>query len=244
LFPNAEIMDWMAGAARPPARPMVLTGSHDPLLDRALREADTGLATLLNGSRDGLETFARGQAALTGLHLPEATGWNVETVAARGLSDCVLIGFVRRARRLLVAPHLAGRIGGIADLRGRRVVLRQPGAGAAALFDRLLAEAGMVRDDVTPAAGLARTESDAASAVAAGEAEAAMGIAAMARQFNLTFVPLCDERFDLLIDRHAYFSAPVQGLLAFARTPGFAAKAAAMGGYDPGDLGAVRWLSP
>src|SRR5690606_13493263 len=131
-----------------------------------------------------------------------------------------------------------------ADLRGRRVVQRQPGAGAAALFDDLLTQAGMTRADLPVMGGLARTESDAAAAVAAGEADAALGIEAMARQFSLPFVPLCDAQFDLLLDRRAHFHAPVQKLLAFTRAARFAAKAAAMGGYDLGDLGAVRWISP
>jgi excisionase family DNA binding protein len=244
LFPHSEITEWLAGTAPAPERPMVLTGSHDPLLDWALREADTGLATLVNGSREGLTAFADGRAALAGLHLPEAAGWNVETVAALGLRDCVLLGFARRARGLLVSPALAGQIKGFAGLRGRRVVLRQPGAGAATLFDSLLAEAGMGLDDLIALPGFARTESDAAAAVAAGEADAALGVAAMAQTFNLAFVPLCTEHFDLLIDRRAYFRPPVQRLLAFAGGPAMAAKAKAMGGYDLGDLGAVRWLSP
>jgi putative molybdopterin biosynthesis protein len=91
--------------------------------------------------------------------------------------------------------------------------------------------------------GLAHTEYAAAAAVAAGQADAAPGIEAMARQFNLEFLPLAFERFDLLIDRRAYFTQPVQKLLAFARSATCHDKAEAMGGYDLGQMGAVRWLS-
>jgi len=244
LFPRAGIMDWLAGSGPAAERPMVLGGSHDPLLDWAVRESGAGLATLLNGSLPGLDSFVDGQVALAGLHLPEAAGWNVQSVAARGLAGCVLIAFAGRARGLVLAKGLAGEVRRFADLKGRRVVLRQPGAGAAALFDTLLAQAGLTRDDVIAVGGLARTESDAAAAVAADEADAALGIEAMARQFHLPWLPLAEERFDLLIDRRAYFSAPVQTLLRFSGTGAFHAKATAMGGYDLGDLGAVRWLSP
>ena len=102
----------------------------------------------------------------------------------------------------------------------------------------------MTETDLTPLAELARTESDAAAAVAAGDADAALGIEAMARQFHLAFVPLVDERFDLLVDRRAYFTEPVQALLGFAGTDSFKQKAASMGGYDLSVAGTVRWLSP
>ncbi|NCO87450.1 MAG: helix-turn-helix transcriptional regulator [Rhodobacterales bacterium] len=244
LFPRARIMAWLAGDTGGDAtRPAVLSGSHDPLLDWAVRDSGSGLATLLNGSAEGLNTFGRGQAALAGLHLPEPGGWNVQSVADKRLTGCVLIGFARRARGLLLGKG-AGDVRGFADLKGRRVVLRQPGAGAATLFERMMAEAGMVHADIIAAPGLARTETDAAAAVAAGEADAALGIEAMAHQFHLGWLPLSDERFDLLIDRRAYFTAPVQTLLAFAGSDLCRAKAKALGGYDMGDFGAVRWLSP
>ncbi len=245
LFPSHEIQAWIEGGEGGLAeRPAVLSGSHDPLLDWALRESGCGLATLLNGSLDGLVCFEERRAGLAGMHVPEGDGWNEKTVIARGLRGCVLIGWAVRARGLILSRTLSGNVAGFADLRGRRVVVRQPGAGATALFDALMAGAGLSATDIEVSADLARTESDAAAAVAAGEGDAALGIEAMARQFSLDFVPLVAERFDLLIDRRTYFTPPVQTLLAFAGTTAVAQKAAAMGGYDLSDLGKVRWLSP
>ncbi|MEM9045248.1 MAG: helix-turn-helix transcriptional regulator [Pseudomonadota bacterium] len=243
LFPRSELFAWLGEGQVSADRPPVLTGSHDPLLDWAVRESDCGLATLLNGSLEGVRCFAAGRAALTGLHIPDSEGWNVATVSGFDLTDAVLIRWASRARGLILAERGAGQIRGLEDLRGKRMVMRQPGAGAAALLNRLLSDAGMAETDLTPATGLARTESDAAAAVAAGEADAALGIAAMANQFNLPFVPLLEENFDLLIDRRAYFTVPVQTLLSFTRTAAFTAKATALGGYDLTEAGDVCWLS-
>ncbi len=245
LFPAEEIHAWIEGGdgGAPGIRPDVVAGSHDPLLDWAIRESGAGLATLTDGSLDGLERFAAGQSAAAGMHVPEDDGWNIATVTARGLGGCVLIGWATRARGILLADGLDRDVQGFADLKGRRMALRQEGAGAAALLGRLLKDAGMTRDDVLASGTVARTESDAAAAVAAGEAEAALGIGAMARQFGLGFVPLVDERFDLLIDRRAWFTPPFQRLMAFTRTDAFRAKAEALGGYDVGAAGEVRWLS-
>ena len=246
LFPSAEILAWIEGGgdAAPSERPPVLAGSHDPLLDWAVRESGSGLATLLNGSLDGLDRFVAGQAALAGLHLPEEAGWNVGTLAARGVRCSVLIAWAGRARGLILSEHLRREVRCFSDLEGKRMVMRQPGAGATALFDALLSKEGLRATDLIPTPELARTESDAAAAVAAGDADAALGIEAMAKRFHLPFLPLVEERFDLLVDRRAYFTDPVQILLAFARDDALEHKAAAMGGYDLSEIGTVRWLSP
>jgi molybdate-binding protein len=104
-------------------------------------------------------------------------------------------------------------------------------------------EAGLAPGDILTPTSPAHTESDAAAAVAAGEAEATLGIESMARQFRLTFRPLLQERFDLLIDRRIYFTDPVQRLVAFMRSDTMVAKAAVLGGYDLAPMGQVRWLS-
>ena len=246
LFPNAEIMAWIDGGGDPArsVRPAVLAGSHDPLLDWAVRECGSGLATLLNGSLDGLDRFVDGRAALAGLHIPEETGWNVVTVAARGVRGSVLIAWTTRARGLILSERLRGEVRCVSDLRGRRIAMRQPGAGAATLLEHLLSKAGMTETDLIPSTEFARTESDAAAAVAAGNADAALGIEAMARQFHLPFLPLVGERFDLLVDRRAYFTEPVQALLAFARTDVFRPRPSPWAATTSRRTGAVRWLSP
>jgi excisionase family DNA binding protein len=258
LFPRAEIEAWLAGAAMPappaprpaePARPLpaVIAGSHDPLLDWAIRESGSRLATLFDGSLDGLARLAAGEAVAAGLHVhePDTGGWNIGHVkGAFGDAPVVLIGWARRSQGLILATGLEGRISGAADLAGHRVVQRQATAGAGILLAHQMAEAGLGRDDVRFIGGLARTETEAAAAVAAGHADAAPGIASVARQFGLPFVALSEERYDLVVDRRGWFEPPMQALLAFARTEAFAAKARDLGGYDISGLGSVRWNGP
>jgi excisionase family DNA binding protein len=245
LFPAEAITRWIERGddAGRRGQPAILAGSHDPLLDWAVRESGCGLASFYDGSTDGLDRFARGAAALSGLHIPEENGWNVATVSERAPRDAVLIAWAARSQGLIVGPGAAGAIAGLADLAGRRVVLRQPGAGARLLFERLAAGAGLDMASITPVPGAARTEADVATAIASGEAEAGIGLESVARQYRLGFVPLVVERFDLLVDRRSWFTEPVQTLIAFARTGAFRARAEALGGYDVSEIGAVRWLS-
>lgn len=63
----------------------------------------------------------------------------------------------------------------------------------------------MTREELSPAAAIERTENDLVLAISSGRADVGLGIEAAARQYRLGFVPLVDERFDLLVWRKAYF---------------------------------------
>ena len=251
LFPEREVRAWLSrgqggGAERERsrprpagARPNLLLGSHDPLLERSVRDSRAGLATLLDGSLDGLERFAAGEGAACALHLrdPADGSWNASAVAGRdGVEGAVLVRFATRRRGLVTAP--GAELGTLAELPGRRLVRRQPGSGAETLFEQLLEEAGV---DASALGGgePARSETDAVSAVARGEAEVAFGLEAVAAEYRLRFVPLAEERLDLLVDRRAWFEPPWQALLAHWRSAAFARLAAATPGHDVRALGEV-----
>ncbi len=251
LFPRAAVEAWLAGPSdQPPqrsaeqTRPNVVAGSHDPLLDWALREARTGLATFFDGSLDGLTRMAAGEAVACGMHICEADdSWNVGHVRGSDAGrSCVLVEWAKRRQGLIVGE--GAEIGGIADLRGHKVALRQQTAGSRLLFDHLLSNAGIGHSDLIIAPQTARTETDAATLVMSGRADVTLGLETVARQFGLAFLPLVDERYDLLIDRRAYFEPPFQALFAFCRSPDFTAKAEEMGGYDLSGHARIRWNSP
>src|SRR5437867_2490955 len=65
------------------ARPPIVTGSHDPLLEWSVRESGCELAVLFNGSLDGLQHFAQGKAQCCGLHVfdPDTAAYNCPVVA-------------------------------------------------------------------------------------------------------------------------------------------------------------------
>ena len=218
-----------------------MLGSHEPLLDWALRESGSGLAAFLDGSADGLARFARREGVACGVHIHEDDGWNVESVAAAvGEAPVVLLELAKRRRGLIVAPQNPLEINGLADLAGRRVARRQEGAASQGMFDALAAGAGLGHLDGPEA--VARTEGDVAMLVFEGKADAAFGLEAVAAQMRLGFVPVLEERFDLLVWRRAYFEPAVQRLMTFLRSPACAAKAAEMRGYDLSGLGTV-WLN-
>ncbi len=257
LFPRDLIEAWLArhleyksGVESLKEPPPICGGSHDPLLDWALREADTGLAVAFGGSLDGLRRLGKGEVMLAGTHLadPEAPlgeAWNVTHVRRQLAGQpVVVLEWARRRQGLIVAPDNPLGLGSARDLKRRRVMGRQREAGAFVLLERLLEGADLDVSDIRMHEAPARTEADVAAAVAEGRADAGLGIEAVARQYRLGFVPLVTERYDLVIGRRAAFGEPVQRLLAFGRTGGFSAHAAALGGYDVSRLGTVHYNGP
>jgi len=251
LFPRDGINAWLAEsgssflAAGKPI-PTVFLGSHDPLLEWALRESRCGIATFFDGSSDGLARFAAREGLATGLHLHDESGadWNVAPVIqACAAMPVALVEWAKRCRGLIVSDRYCKEIRTFEDLRGKRVVPRQEEAGAQNLFRHLLDRAGLAPNDLHFTAP-ARTEQDAALAVLEGKADAAFGLQALASQYKLPFHPIVRERFDILVDRRSWFEPPLQKFLTFCRTDAFAERADGLAGYDIANSGQVHFNGP
>lgn len=253
LFDVAEVERWLAQSAggdspRGGLPPAVIAGSHDPLLEWAVRESRCGLALLTQGSGDGLERLSRGEVAGALMHLPSADLADFNRAEAeerlRG-RNVVLVEWARREQGLLVPRGNPKKIRAVGDLarRGVSVAARQPGAGSAVLLERLLAREGIARARLRIAV-TTMGENDLAMAVKSGEADAGLGARAAALPLGLDFVPLVVERLDLGVCRAAWFEAPMRSLFAFARGKRFAEHARSLGGYDLAGLGAITWNDP
>jgi excisionase family DNA binding protein len=255
LFPKADLDHWLAtsvqqppGLSRPEPAPIV-AGSHDPLLEWALRESGCGLATLAVGSEAGLHRFLAGEAVAAGMHLhalddPEADA-NVAALKARSdVQDAVLIGFCRREQGFLVAPGNPSKIATIDDVleKRARIAMRPKGAGAQLLLLALLNRAKSSLDALQ-AAPMCPTGPDIAQAIRAGRADTGIATRSVANAAGLDFVPIVWEPFDLLMRQRDYFRPPLQALMRFLRSDDLAARAREMGGFDLATAGAVRFVN-
>ena len=75
-----------------------------------------------------------------------------------------------------------------------------------------------------------------------GRADASFGLQSLAAQYRLGFVPVIEERFDLAVDRRAWFEPPMQTFVDFCRSPAFRERAEAFAGYDVSGFGTV-WFN-
>ncbi len=229
--------------------PPVIAGSHDPLLDWGLLESNCGLALLGGGSLNGLKRFAAGEALACGLHIIDSETGEFNLAALKEAfnghppDDLVLIEWAQRQQGLILPAGNPKGISGFDDLlkKKARVLLRQPAAGTRILFEHLIAEAGIEGAAFNIQDEMAKNETELGLAIRDGKADAGLGLAAVARQFDLDFLPLCNERFDLLIRRRDYFDEPFQQLISLTRNETFVLRAHDMGGYDISGRGKVHF---
>jgi excisionase family DNA binding protein len=219
LFPKAALDRWVAAGllttvplAQP--APPIVGGSHDLLLEWALHESGSGLATLPEGSEAGLRRLAHGEVMAAGIHLHQIEGdddsanANADAVAnAPGLYDVVLIAFARREQGLLVAPGNPLKLSDIASVVAARarIALRPQGSGAQLLLLALLARAGIAFEVLDTLKPPCPTDPDVAQAMRVERADCGIATRAVALTAGLDFVPLTWEHFDLALRQRDYF---------------------------------------
>jgi len=256
LFPKAELDHWLAssvsrpaGVTRPEPAPIV-GGSHDPLLEWALRESDSGLATLAIGSEAGFARFVAGETMAAAIHLHALHDAEVDAnvIALRkrsDLHDAVMIAFCRREQGFLVPTGNPLKLGSISDVIARRarIAMRPKGAGAQLLLLALMGQAKSTLDQLVTVSPVCPTGPDIAQAIRAGRADTGIATRGVANVAGLDFVPIVWEPFDLVMRQRDYFRPQLQTLLKFLQSDEFAARARELGGYDIHSAGSVRFVN-
>jgi len=227
------------------ARTILAIGSHDVALDLMARFiVGRRLASANVGSLGGLAALGRGEAHLAGSHLLDpATGeYNVKYLREYLPSvPVVLVGFVGREQGLMVRAGNPKGLAGFRDLARPEVrfVNRQRGAGTRVLLDYELMRAGVAVESVTGYEQEEYTHLAVAAAVASGRADCGLGIPAAARALGLDFVPLAQERYDLVIPRAHYESVLLAPLRDVMQNSGFRYAVASLPGYDTSPMGNI-----
>jgi putative molybdopterin biosynthesis protein len=232
--------------------PPIVGGSQDDLLEWALRESGSGLASLTEGTARGADRLQHGEVIAAAVHFHNAISEgpaedaNIAAVRAMpGLHDAVLVGFVRREQGLLLPPGNPGQLNSLADVlaSGARMAVRQTGAGAQMLLEQLLTRAGAGHKDLRRLEPACLTGPDLAAAIRAGKADCGIATRAAAKSAGLDFVPLVWENFDLLMRQRSYFRPSMQALVVFLGQKRLKQRATELTGYDPEPAGQIRFAA-
>jgi putative molybdopterin biosynthesis protein len=229
------------------ANTIVHIGSHDLALDllaQYLAQDYPGmrLTSAHAGSLGGLLALQRGEAHIAGCHLidPQTGEYNVSYVKKYVPNvETVLVTLVQREQGLVVAPGNPKNIRQLADLARAdvRLVNRQRGAGTRVLLDYRLEQLGISAAQVQGYTREEYTHLAVAAAIKSGVADCGLGIAAAAHALGLDFVPLEQERYDLVIPQEFYASDLIQRMLNVIRSQAFRAAVMALPGYDTSKSG-------
>lgn len=230
------------GASSRPSLAPVIMGSDDPLLTRLVQLAHT--STQAVGSIAGLVALAQHQANVAGVHLLDAeTGeYNIPFIKHLVPEDeIVLVNLAVRENGLLVARGNPKDIRSVKSLgrRGVRFINRQRGTGTRLLLLSKLRAAHIDPHLLPDWERIALTHDAVAGAIAAGTADVGPGLRAVAAEWNLDFIPLGEERYDLAVSRTEFESLPFRELLSVLHSRAFLHQASELQGYDLARTGQV-----
>lgn len=228
---------------------LVVMGSHDPLLDELadMMHRDTRSVYMSSahvGSMGGIMAIRRGEAHAAGCHLldTETGEYNISFMKKYFPNGGIrLIRCVGRQQGLMFQKGNPLGIQNFADIAkdAVRYVNRQKGSGTRILTDYLCKKEQL---DTAAIYGYDReelTHTSVAAQIATGSADAGMGIYSAAQLYDLDFLSVCIEEYDLIVPDRAWDTPMVQQMLATLKSEAFKEKLMALGGYtveNPGEI--------
>lgn len=228
---------------------LVVIGSHDPLLDELanmmhMENPEVYMSSAHVGSMGGIMAIRRGEAHAAGCHLLDTETGEYNRAFIKKyfpMGGVKLLRCVGRQQGLMLQKGNPMKIEGFKDVanNGVRYVNRQKGSGTRILTDYLCKKEGIAPEKIYGYDREELTHTSVAAQIASGSADAGMGIYSAAKLYDLDFLPVCIEEYDLLIPDHAWDSPMVRQLISTLKSPAFREKIENMGGYTldrPGEI--------
>ncbi len=232
------------------AATLVMIGSHDNIIDLLANHLHKNrpsvrISSAHVGSMGGIMAVRRGEAHLAGTHLlDEETGeYNISFIQ-RLLpgKKLKLVNLCYREQGFMVPKGNPKNISSFTTIAQEKLtfVNRQGGAGTRLLTDKILKDENINPDDIKGYGHEEYTHMSIAAAVASGSVDAGVGIRAAALALGLDFIPIAEERYDLIIPNEFYTDFKVEALLDLVRSNSlFRDKILDMGGYNLRDSGKI-----
>ena len=228
---------------------LVVIGSHDPLLDELAdlihrEDRRLFLSSAHVGSMGGIMAVRRGEAHAAGIHLLDTATGEYNRAYIRKYfphGGVYLIRCVGRQQGLMLQKGNPLGITSFADIArdGVRYVNRQKGSGTRVLMDYLCDKYNVDRDKIYGYEREELTHNSVAVQIAGDSADAGMGIYSTAKLYELDFLPICVEEYDLLIPEKVWNSGMVRQLVRTLKSEEFKRRIETMGGYtldNPGEI--------
>ena len=224
--------------------PDLIISGQDVVLDilaNYLQQEGVHVARTYLNSFEGLLSLYQDNIHVAACHLFDGSNYN--TAFVRSLMPgipAVLINVSYRTQGFYVQKGNPKNIKGWSALQRQdiSVLNRRVGSSARILLDVQLKRLGIPAANVKGYDKIMKSHLTMAAAIAAGEADLAIGTERISRQIeNLDFIPLLEERFDLVIKKEMLETQAVQKLRKVLNDPAFRKEIAHFSGNDYRDLG-------
>ncbi len=249
LFPKELVYQWIETGTQnfpqlaklPPYHGLLLiAGSNDLLLDKIIAtfnlKHETHMAMFgITGSMGGLKALKHNRCHIAASHLlADNEEYNFPFLKDEMNEMPAVVNFSLREQGLLLQKGNPKNIQSIKDLGkpGIKIVNRQLGTGTRQLFDKELKNLDLKGKTINGYEKTVSKHMDMGLQILTNNADAGPGIRAVASILGLDFIPICWERFDLLIAKERFFDKGVQLFLSLLKGKIITATALEYGGYD------------
>ena len=259
LFPRQIVDNWIYDSARKNISPhlseshdvFVSIGSNDyiwEILSDEMHQHPYNLALphASVGSSGGLRAVHERKAHGAGIHLYDAAAgvYNTTFLSRYCSGDTVtLIHLFNRRQGLIVPPGNPKSISRMQDIARKdvRFINRREGSGTRVLLDAFLEKEKIPAGEISGYDTSVNTHFELAMAVRNGSADTGIGIETAAAVSGLDFIPIQDERYDLIV-MNDYLNHMSFGVLYdFLKSKKFRSRLTALPGYDLNEIGTVVW---
>jgi molybdate-binding protein/DNA-binding XRE family transcriptional regulator len=202
------------------------------------------VVVLSQSSTAALTALSAGQIHVAGVHLRDAHADNNLTPVTRLLGrrqTAILVHFAEWELGLAIAANNPIGVKGLADLerKGIRLINREQGAAARMMLDNALSELGLDANRIVGYCDEAPGHLAVAATIAAGRADLGLTLRMAADAYELHFIPLREERYELVIPESELPTAPVKALLATLNSGRFGREVRRLCSYDTTRMGEI-----
>ncbi|MCD4677788.1 MAG: helix-turn-helix transcriptional regulator [Desulfobacula sp.] len=261
LFPIHLVRQWIeAGtenfpqlAKLPPYHGLVLiAGSNDLLLDKIistfnLKHEEHMAMFGIAGSMGGLKALKQNLCHIAASHLiADNEEYNFPFLKDEMNQMPAVVNFSLREQGIIVQKGNPKNIHSVKDLgnQGIKIINRQLGTGTRQLFDKELKKSGLKGETIKGYENSLSRHMDIGLQILTNKADAGPGIRPVATVLGLDFIPVCWEKFDLLITKEKFFDQGIQLFLSLLKGKVIHAAAEELGGYDLSMTGKMIYPAP
>lgn len=262
VFPKRLIDEWIESNAKiglEKARQktkriegaLLASGSNDPILDMLQTYMKKSYPEFYifssnTGSTDGLKALNMGYTDIAWSHLfdPKSGEYNIPFLSIY-LPNVkpVVINLFSRDLGFVVAPKNPFHIRGFEDLNQKRVrfINRQKGSGTRVLLDYHLKRLKISSSDIHGYEIEVYTHFEVGLSILSKEADVGIATIAVPKLLGLPFIPITQERFDMILDQSTFFGKGIQAFIEILNSEGFRNRVEGLGSYDFKNSGKILY---
>lgn len=220
---------------------VIFSGSHDLALEGIAERLakHVNLLSMPVGSLDGLVNLRQGLCQISGSHLLDKSG-EYNTPFIRHLfpdREVEVVTLAYRTQGLILASGNPKGIKKITDIAkpNVRFLNRNAGSGTRLWLDAELQRLKLPVEKISGYENQVKTHSEAANFVRQNKVDVSLGLQAAAHQHGLDFIPLFEERYDLILPHEQ--EKMLNPVLEYIQTSDFRNMLAGLTGYNANHSG-------